>query len=250
MTTSNTNNTVFQARWAVTPVRAEARHASEQITQLIQGEPCFIFEHQTEWVKITSILDGYQGWVERQMLIETDLTDDFNYWRNKNFVKKTATLDLTTLLTSYALATEEEKPLQTAADAVTTAKSFHKTPYLWGGKHRLGIDCSGFTQLVMRTQDIWLPRDAKDQVLKGEIIHDLREAQTADLIFCTNEKGKVTHVGMLIDNQTVIHASGYVRIDQINENGIQRPDGSYSHNLFAIRRYAKGIYFDVHSSNT
>jgi cell wall-associated NlpC family hydrolase len=112
------------------------------------------------------------------------------------------------------------------------------TAYLWGGRSIYGIDCSGFTQQVFRFLNIVLPRDAYQQAALGEVVGFLQEAVAGDLAFFDNADGKITHVGIMLDAATVIHASGRVRIDDIDNFGIiNRDTGERTHQLRIIKRY-------------
>jgi cell wall-associated NlpC family hydrolase len=119
---------------------------------------------------------------------------------------------------------------------------FLDTPYLWGGRTLMGVDCSGFTQLIYKMAGKQLPRDAYQQAEVGELIAFIDEAQTGDLAFFDNAEGKITHVGIVINQQksgekTIIHASGKVRMDRLDHQGIYNIElGAYSHQLRFIRR--------------
>jgi len=116
------------------------------------------------------------------------------------------------------------------------AKSFLNAPYVWGGKTNFGIDCSGFTQTVFRTQAIELLRDASQQVNQGEEV-SLSKAKAGDVAFFTNKNGRVIHVGILLTKHTIIHASGRVKIDKLDKYGIWSDElKAYSHTLFKIKR--------------
>ena len=122
------------------------------------------------------------------------------------------------------------------------AQTLLNAPYLWGGKNAMGMDCSGFTQVVYATQGINLLRNAREQMTQGELIPSLAEAQPGDLAFFDHadrdpKATNISHVGLLLDNKTIIHCSGCVHIDTIDEQGIHLPDGELTHHLVQIKRY-------------
>ena len=122
------------------------------------------------------------------------------------------------------------------------AQTLLNTPYLWGGKNAMGMDCSGFTQVVYATQGITLLRNAREQMTQGEVVSSLAEAQPGDLAFFDHadrdsQATNISHVGMLLDNKKIIHCSGCVHVDDIDEMGIHLPDGELTHHLVQIKRY-------------
>jgi cell wall-associated NlpC family hydrolase len=83
-----------------------------------------------------------------------------------------------------------------------------------------------------------LPRDASQQALFGEKITSPAQAQCGDLAFFQNKDGRITHTGLILDSQTIIHASGKVRVDAWDEQGIFCLErNEYSHELHSIRCY-------------
>jgi len=122
-------------------------------------------------------------------------------------------------------------------EMVRIAMLFMNAPYLWGGKSILGIDCSGFTQLVYSILGIKIPRNACDQASQGETVSRMFEVKPGDLAFFSNTEGKVVHVGILLDQHRILHASGNVHIDPIDSEGIySEVQGMYTHHLFSVKR--------------
>jgi cell wall-associated NlpC family hydrolase len=118
-----------------------------------------------------------------------------------------------------------------------TTRFFLNTPYLWGGKNALGMDCSGFTQVIVSLFGKALLRNASEQATQGESVQDLQHAQAGDLVFFDHEDGKISHVGIVIDSERVIHCSGRVKVEKLDSNGIYSAEkGEYTHHLVQIRR--------------
>jgi cell wall-associated NlpC family hydrolase len=114
---------------------------------------------------------------------------------------------------------------------------FLNIPYLWGGKNAMGMDCSGFTQIVMSLFGKKLPRNASEQASCGHEITTLSKSKAGDLVFFDHEDGKISHVGIVIDPERVIHCSGRVKVEKLDETGIFNAEaGSYSHHLVTTRR--------------
>ena len=122
---------------------------------------------------------------------------------------------------------------------VALGRPFLGTAYLWGGKSIFGVDCSGFVQQLYKLFGIFLPRDAYQQAEVGELVGFLQEAKLGDLAFFDNDEGRITHVGMLLSDRLIMHASGNVRIDPIDHAGIiHRITGKRTHHLRLIKRVA------------
>jgi cell wall-associated NlpC family hydrolase len=111
-------------------------------------------------------------------------------------------------------------------------------PYLWGGKSVFGTDCSGFVQQVFKMAGIWLPRDSGDQAELGETVEFVQAARLGDLAYFDNEEGRIIHVGIMLNENTIIHSSGYVHVDRIDHAGIiHHLTGARTHKLRIIKRY-------------
>ena len=238
---------------SVSPIRNDSSDISEIISQLIFGEPVEIILFGEPWVKIRSILDGYEGYVDIKHLLpltEKELKKWLNeYSYQEEFSQKVFTPWGSQLTSVGSLISNESKfkigdyefsylnqENKMRKGLVDCSKDLLNVPYLWGGKSVFGIDCSGFVQLIFRLFDFNLPRDAYQQAEIGELI-DLEESKSGDLAYFTNSKGKIIRVGILINNQTIIHASGRVRIDKLNPSGIFNTDyNKETHQLHFIKR--------------
>jgi cell wall-associated NlpC family hydrolase len=246
----------------VAPLRAEPAHRSEMISQLLLAEAALILEETKDFIKLQGLYDGYEGWCQRIQLVIVDnftnntLAQTYTAeWINSISINNTPAhvpmgvpvLDgvnaqqlAAVLQIDYKKAaawnTSEAKPV---ADAIRErALLFLNTPYLWGGRSVFGIDCSGFTQMVFRFFNIPLQRDAYLQATQGEVIGFLQEARCGDLAFFDNAEGRITHVGMLLNDHEIIHAWGNVRIDKIDNAGILNAEtGLRTHALRIIKRY-------------
>jgi hypothetical protein len=145
------------------------------------------------------------------------------------------------IMNGLTLPVQPWKPAASEFNAASLQKiacNFLNTTYLWGGKSVFGIDCSGFAQSVYKLLGKQIRRNARDQVLSGELIGFLQEAVCGDLAFFDDEEGKIVHVGILLNTEEIIHASGKVRIDKIDNMGIVNVDtGKRTHKLRVIKRY-------------
>lgn len=225
------------------PGRAEPSDKSEMITQYSFGEPYKVLESTTKWKLIESAADGYQSWIDTKQ--HSDLSkEDFGA-----FDLKKARVSLEVL---FALKGAGEDRIHVpmgsfitqgnnteSTDIKTIALKLLNAPYLWGGKSILGIDCSGFTQIVFRCIGINIPRDAYQQAELGSTIDFIDLAETGDMVFFDNTEGRITHVGIMIDKGKIIHASGKVRMDTIDHEGIYNADEKkYTHKTRIIKRLA------------
>lgn len=250
------------SRLSLVPLRANPSDASEMISQLLFGEHYAVFEKSADqkWLKIQMAYDGYEGWVDAKQHSEisdqyysqisnseykicTDFTSQILFGRNVIHITMGAVLPI---LNNPLFSDQEKLAFNGEAKSlhqkwnvdqiISQAKKYLNSPYLWGGRSPFGIDCSGFTQVVFKIAGYKLPRDSKDQIAKGKEVK-FEETMPGDLAFFTNKEGKMNHVGMVLSKEEVIHASGRVRIDKLDAQGIiSSEQNSYSHNLFKIKR--------------
>lgn len=269
-------------RCTVTPVRMEPSEGSEQLTQLLFGEVCQVLERLPRWTKIRSTMDGQTGWVDFKMVTSIGDEAKGNEAKGIGVVAvpiapatdmetgEELMLTLGTRLPNYTHGTFEilgkkylinpacvshlEDALQTIGhpagyrlegkgeEICTIAQTLLNAPYLWGGKNAMGIDCSGFTQVVYSVFGVNLLRNAREQITQGTPVASLAEAQAGDLAFFDHadrdpKATNISHVGLLLDKQTIIHCSGCVHVDYIDDMGIHLPDGELTHHLVQIKRY-------------
>jgi hypothetical protein len=218
----------------IVPMRAEPSDKSEQISQLLFGERFTILKSLDKWTRIITHLDNYEGFIDNKQLGLAEVQNPFHsplpipVFRQERFYPAGSFADFSV-----------EFPKWT--DIESCAKSFLGTPYLWGGRTHAGIDCSGFTQIVFRLMEKNLPRDAYQQAECGETISFIEETQTGDVAFFDNADGKIIHVGIILQKPgehfpAIIHASGEVRIDTLDNEGIKKENGEQSHRLRVIKR--------------
>lgn len=245
----------------VAPVRRKPRHQQEMVSQLLFGETVKVLKQKgANWLKIRSLHDGYEGWITRSLLEETDKTQALKspavftvqpvtrvvqesaiYWLPAGAVLNNFTDGQFRVNDRIYHADAEVVTLTdlqaNRASLEMMAHSWLNAPYMWGGRTMLGVDCSGFAQLLFRFMGVALPRDAWQQAQEGEVVEKLAVAKAGDLVFF-DDKDEIVHVGVLLSNTTVIHASGNVRIDPIDKKGILHAQtGKRTHRLKAIRRY-------------
>jgi hypothetical protein len=241
----------------VAPMRKEAAHRSEMVSQLLFGERVQVIESSGDFVLVKNEYDDYTGWCQRSQL--TELAGDFpveepeilsSAYINAGMLRDTAIYlpmgvpisnwkGITDPLFTYAGTTHTAGSVAFSESAVVAlTASYLNVPYLWGGKSVFGIDCSGFSQQVFRYFGKKLPRDSGDQAKLGEDVGFLEETRAGDLAFFDNAEGIITHVGILLNNHEIIHASGKVRIDTIDQWGIiNRDTEQRTHTLRIIKRY-------------
>ncbi len=252
----------FYCTEAVIPIRSSPSESSEMTSQLIFGDIAHYIEKKDSWTLVRCDFDSYKGWVDSKMLTEIDSNLDFSlfYWK---WVKE-ARLEFPSSTYPQVLPLGARLPFlsdqthdiwdprssnpqlvrgstffgeEELADTRRLAKAFHYSPYLWGGCSSFGIDCSGLTQRVFRMSGKHIPRDSGPQESKGMLI-DWGKRKAGDLAFFAKpNQSKITHVGIVVDKETIIHASGHVRIDELTSIGIIHSDKqTLTHELISIKR--------------
>ncbi|MFM1772072.1 MAG: hypothetical protein RLZZ71_1214 [Bacteroidota bacterium] len=221
------------------PMRAEASDRSEQVSQLIFGETYEVLEENEKWYYIETSFDQYRGWIDKKQfspqVYEVSLHQVYTKTSSlEPFENKYILMPLGAFVPN-----ELSSKLLNLNEALSLFKQYLGVPYVWGGKTNFGYDCSGFTQSFFKTIGVALKRDAYQQATQGEDVMLLSESQTGDLAFFDNAEGRITHVGIVMESNgsfEILHASGELRIDTLDHQGINKKSEGYSHNLRLIRR--------------
>ena len=244
---------------AIIPIRAEASDRSEQVSQLLFGEHFKVIELTAKWAQVELAYDGYIGWIdvkqfqpiseenytflnETTSLLNADLIEYITTPNNQlmpiSLGASLSFLENTSINTSnYSFDGTKVSGIKPKSELLKTAFLYLNAPYLWGGKTPFGIDCSGFTQMVYKLNGVHLLRDASQQATQGVPLSFIEESEPGDLAFFDNEEGKIIHVGIMMENNYIIHASGKVRIDRLDHLGIYNAETNrHTHKLRVIKK--------------
>jgi cell wall-associated NlpC family hydrolase len=234
------------------------------ISQLLFGECAEWLQDSGDFYQVRCRYDGYIGWVQKVQVsaLPTGILDTAvvlpqagKGWVNVNGYA----LELSpgsefyyraSVKSQWVKAGLEAGPYRfqylrqpepialSAAAIIAQARLYLGASYLWGGKSIWGIDCSGLVQMAYKAAGLFVPRDAWQQAEGGDVVSFIQEAAPGDLAFFDNAEGRITHVGILISNDQILHASGQVRIDSIDHHGIiHSATGQRTHQLRVIKRF-------------
>lgn len=245
----------------IIPLKAEASDTSEMVSQILFGEHFKVLEVKKNWLYIKLGFDGYQGWIDAKQVVEIT-EDQFLGFKDAKCYFSTELLNyistdkqnlipisIGSILPNLTKNTFQindsnytfDGVVRTGkgikSDLIETAFIYLNAPYLWGGKSPFGIDSSGFTQMVYKINGYKLFRDAAQQAKQGEVLSFIEESEPGDLAFFDNDEGTIIHVGIILANNYIIHVSGKVRLDRLDQSGIYNEElNKHTHKLRLIKK--------------
>jgi gamma-D-glutamyl-L-lysine dipeptidyl-peptidase len=247
------------------PVRSEPSERSEMVTQILYGEQFEIIDYLPGWCHVRLIYDGYEGWIDSKMMSQLS---DREYSRIRKSVSA-VTIDIFSIIPiskdqNMMVVAGSTLPVwrpylrqfsinsvayhhtgnvvsgmikDTRSMVISQALKYFNAPYLWGGRSPLGIDCSGLTQVIFKMAGVRLPRDASQQVFCGTPLSFVEETQPGDVAFFDDDEGNIIHTGIIWKQNKIIHASGKVRIDNVDQYGIFNIETKrYTHKMRVMKK--------------
>jgi len=240
---------------SIVPIRFAADNTSEMVSQILYGEHFKILVERKFWSQIRMAIDGCEGWVNNEQIFsitekdyhkieksenEKCVSDLVSYIETDNNILIPIVLGSSIDNASILKHTCESRSTLTEpnkSNLINTALLYLNAPYLWGGRTPFGLDCSGFTQMVYKINGYNLLRKASEQATQGTALSFIEESEVGDLAFFDNSEGNIDHVGIIMDDNYIIHVHGKVRIDRLDHTGIFNTElGNYTHTLRVIKK--------------
>lgn len=219
----------FEVTEALAPLREAPALDAMLLTQALKGERVTIYDRNGEgfaWGQLND--DGYVGWIPDAALARPKAEPTHKVTALRTFAFPGASIKLPPVATlsmgarvtvkredgafavtgeGWYLPRRHIAGLEAmASDFVAVAEQFTGTPYLWGGKSSLGIDCSGLVQITLNAAGLGSPRDSdmqQDGLGRQLSPAELKQLQRGDLMFW---KG---HVAIVRDASTIVHANAH-----------------------------------------
>jgi len=239
---------------SIVPLRETTSNNSEMVSQVLYGEHFKILEERAQWSRIRVAFDNFEAWISNKQLLKIpeetyfqleqatpkysadlfDFVTDHN--RHLITIPIGASLNATSLL-NHQFEGHSVSGAKPKIEIVKTALLYLNSPYAWGGKSPLGIDCSGLTQMVYKLNGYQLNRNSADQAKQGEPLSFIEESEAGDLAFFDDKDGIIDHVGIMMNDNYIIHVDGKVRIDRIDHSGIFNAElKRHTHQLRVIKK--------------
>ena len=250
-------------RLAIVTVRKEADQKGEPVTQLLFGDHYEVteFSKDQKWLSIIVNADNSKGWIDRlqhhsiskeyheqiglaNFKITTDIASTMLYKKSQLTIVMGSIVPISA---SELFKMEEQFAFNGETKSLGQRRDFEflkhiackylNAPHFPGGKSPFGIDAPGFAQMSFRLAGYELPRGIQQQWAFGKPVENIGAAQPGDLAFFKSKDDKISHVGILLNDQKIIHCSGRVRIDFLMKEGILVAETKvYSHTLAGFRR--------------
>lgn len=238
------------------PIRQSAESIAPMTSQLLFGDTFKIKEERKYWSRVETLFDKFEGWVSNLQLRKLS-DEEYNKLSKINSTSLNA--DLMAFVSENDHGSLQPIPLgaqianckifnydfdgqlsntnKSKKDLVAIALYYLNTPFLSGGMTPMGIDNSGFTQMVYRFAGHALKRSVEQQSEQGVPLSFIEESEPGDLAFFDDKDGNINHVGIILKDNYIIHAYGKVRIDRIDHTGIFDATAKrYTHQLRVIKK--------------
>jgi hypothetical protein len=249
-------------RLSVVPVLKETG-ASSQVTQLLFGDAYEVVNRSKDklWLSIKTNFDGVEGWIHRHhhhsvskeyfdQIIQADFKITLDLVSTLLYKKSPLPILLGSIVpisSSELFKMDEQfafngdtKSISQKRDAEfvkSVAMKYLSAPEVEGGKSPFGISAQGLINMTFKITGYHVPWTIQMQSQTGKKVKDFPSSKTGDLAFFKDKKGNINHAGIIIGENKIIHASGQVRVDHLNEEGILNSETKiYSHELTVIRR--------------
>ncbi|MFD0975515.1 C40 family peptidase [Salinimicrobium gaetbulicola] len=238
----------------IVPLRLEPTDTSEMVSQVLYGEYFKILEERGKWSRIRTAFDSLEAWIDNKQYVKVS-EEDYQKFDSEDPVLSADLIEfisndqqnlmpipLGSLLNFTAFLNHSHTGNKTSGKMdknrlIESAFLYLNAPFLWGGKTPFGIDSSGLTQMVYKLNGYRLPRNAAEQAKQGESLSFIEESEPGDLAFFDDKDGVITHVGLMMNDNYIIHADGKVRLDRIDHSGIYNADlRRHTHKLRVIKK--------------
>lgn len=238
----------------IVPLRLEPTDTSEMVSQVLYGEYFKILEERGKWSRIRTAFDSLEAWIDNKQYVKVSEEDYQNFDSEEpvlsadliefisNDQQNLMPIPLGSLLNFTGFLNHSHSGNKTSGKMdknrlIESAFLYLNSPFLWGGKTPFGIDSSGLTQMVYKLNGYRLPRNAAEQAKQGESLSFIEESEPGDLAFFDDKDGVITHVGLMMNDNYIIHADGKVRLDRIDHSGIYNADlRKHTHKLRVIKK--------------